>query len=158
MAKHNQPITIQGVGRGSAIVKLTHVDLDAAALTQSFAWADLVNAHRLGASSPPINSEIWLSKVVRLDDFSGGGSAAVTVGLGDAAAPTELMATLDVFTGAKATAALSVGNGAYTLGTFEAAYLPLVLITADVNVDLLDAGALELHIVWRSHETESRVA
>ena len=52
----------------------------------------------------------------------------------------------------------AVGNGAYTLGTFEAAYLPLVLITADVDVDQLDAGALELHIVWRSHEIGSRVA
>jgi hypothetical protein len=161
MAKHNQPITIQGTGRGSAVVKMTFADIVAAApaaTSHTFAWADLVAAHRLGASSPPINSEIQLAKIVRLDDFSGGGATAVTVGLGDAALPVELMSALDVFTGAKATAALSVGNGVYTLGRFEAAYLPLVLVTSDVNVDVLVAGSLELHIVWRSHEIESRVA
>lgn len=156
--KYQKPIEIQGVQLGTARALLTHEDLDAAATSQTFTLTALVAAHVQGAEAVPANAQILGAAIVRLEDFAGGSSSAVVVDLGDAGDPDELVDAADVFTGAKAAEALSFANGTYSLGDFEAAYAPQVVVTATGdNVDALTAGRVEVEIFYRAYSTAARV-
>ena len=79
-------------------------------------------------------------------DFSGGGSSAVTVAVGVTGDPNAV-GTFDLFTGAP------VNNQApLTVGIAPGLFLTVgeqlqALVTSDVNVNLLTAGALTLSVV-----------
>ena len=157
--KHHQSIEIQGADIGVARCRLAFDDLTATAANESIAWSALVTAHPTGASSVPANAYIVGAGVNIIEDFSGGSAATAVFDLGDAGNDDELLAAVDCFTGAKAAAQLTVKNGAYTLGTFEAtAYVPLIdtTITAD-TVDNLTAGQAEFWIEYRAMTTDARV-
>jgi hypothetical protein len=156
MTVYHDKQTRQGLESGQSIVRVRHTDLTAAALTQVLTFA-VLRATYVRGELLPANAEILTVAVVRHSDFSGTGVTAVTVDVGDAAAPTELAAGVDVFTGAKATAAVS----AFPLATpqFEAAaYGSQVTITSvGANVDQIDAGDVELRISYRAHVTDAQV-
>ena len=156
--RDHRPREIQGSEYGTAVVQLTHVDLDEVATSQVFTWAELVAAHPTGASSVPANSHIIGAGVRRLTDVAGGSITTAVVNIGDAGNDDELLAAADVFTGAKATAPVTSKNGAYTLGTFEAAYSPIVTVTCSHNVSTATSGAMELYIEYRSISPDSQIA
>lgn len=153
------PIQHGGITKGVAIVKITHADLTAAATTQSITWANAVAAHPIGATSVPARSRVCGAHIRRITDFSGGSVSALVIDLGDAGDTDELIDGLDLYTGAKATAAVSVGNGVYTLRTFEAAaYGAQILFTATGdNVVNLTAGEVEIAIEYETYETAAQV-
>lgn len=156
--KHHRPIEIQGKEHGIARCKVTHAELTDADTSQVITWADAVTSHPTGAFSPPANARIVDAWIVRITDGAGGSVSALTVSLGDAGNDDELLATADIFTGAKATAAISVANGAYTLGTFETAYTPILTFTSTTdNLVNLTAGEWEFCIAYEEISTESRV-
>lgn len=149
----NQPIRIDsGITHGVARLRITHADLTDEDGSQSFTFNSL--ALGKGESTVPANARIMSCHLNLLEEFSGGDATAVTLSLGDAGAGTELMNAINVFTGAGT--GIKVGNGAYTLGTFEAAYAPLVVIaSSDADVADLDAGIVEISIVYQAIETAS---
>jgi len=157
MANYTQPNTIQGGTYGVVRCKLTHADLTAAATNEVLTWAALVTAHPTGAENIPANSRVVGAGVNILVDFSGGSSSSVTIDMGDAANDDELLALVDLFTGAKAAAQLTGINGVYVPGTFEAAYVAKVDIISDVNVVALTAGEAELWIEYVSMTTDGFV-
>jgi hypothetical protein len=116
--------------------RIQHSDLTAAAISEAIAITGF-----------PANS-IPLGAVAEVDTaFSGGGSASVTVEVGDAGGTSELFSGVEVFTGASGFVQGNVGAlaGAWKL---EAAYAPIATFTSDVNVDTLTAGDLYIHIYY----------
>ena len=149
----NQPIRIDsGITLGVARLRLTHADLTDADGSQSFTFNSL--ALGKGESVVPANARIMSCHLNLLEEFAGGSASAVTLSLGDAGSGTELINALSVFTGAGT--GIKAGNGSYTLGTFEAAYAPLVVIAStDDDLDNLTAGIVEISIVYQAIETAS---
>jgi hypothetical protein len=154
---HEQNHEFAGTTRGTARVRLTHVDLTAAALAQTFTFADLLKRAGDRGQPMPAWARVRDAVLVRAVDFAGGGAASATIDVGDAADPDELIAAASIFTGAKAGAAIAVANGAYVLGSFEAAYAPQLTITSDVNVDTLTEGALEVRIIYDAYSPDTRI-
>lgn len=153
MATRNVPLTVAGTTRYTATVALDTSDLIASATSQVILLRTLRAVHPKG-SLVPANARIHDAVLVRGVDFSGGGATSATVDAGDSVDPNELLAAVDVFTGAKATADMTVANGVYTLGTFEATlYTGQLTFTSDVDVDTLTAGACEIRIVYESFDT-----
>lgn len=112
-----------------------HADLTAAAVAQNIAIDDL-----------PAYAQVIGWDNVSITAFSGGGSGSCTMSIGTAAAPTLIMAATSVFTGV---AAQTKG----TAGVSPDAYFPsgaslIARFTADVNVALLDAGAITIAILY----------
>lgn len=134
-------LTITSLGPSGARIQsfrktISTDDLTAGAVTEAIALTGFpTNVFTLAA---------W----VELDtEFSGGGSSSCTVQVGDAGDPDELMTATDVFTGAGAGQKSAAGtlHGALT---FEAAYAPEALVTSDVNVSLLTAGSMVIHVLY----------
>jgi hypothetical protein len=135
-------------------MKITHVDLTTAGVAQTILWSALKLTQRL-AEVVPANAVIIDAELLLITEFSGGGAASVVLTMGDAAVPDELLTAVNVFTGAGT--GLTKKNGAYTLGSFEAAYVPQVTITSDVDVDLLTAGSAEMRITYRASSLTSEI-
>jgi hypothetical protein len=157
--KHHRPIEIQGIEYGVARCKVTHAELTDADTSQAITWAAAVASHPTGSFSPPANARIMGAWVTRITDGSGGTVDALTVNLGDAGNDDELLAAVDLFTGSKATATISIENGAYTLGTFEAtAYSPILTFTSGTgNLVALTAGEWEFCVAYQEISTDARV-
>jgi hypothetical protein len=154
---HKQSQSIQGATIGRAIVQLAASDLSGtAALTKTFTFAELAALrNKAGSWVIPAYASIVSAQVVRLTDFSGGTVATMTIDVGDAGAPTELIAAADLFTGAKAT--LAVTNVELATAQYEAtAYAPQIVLTSTVgNLDELTAGRCEIAIFYRAYSAES---
>jgi hypothetical protein len=152
MAEHRQPETFQGVTHGRAIVRLPYTALAAVAATSKvFTFAELRSAR--GYSEIPANALILDSQVIRHADFAGGAISAVVVDVGDAGAPNELQAAVDVFTGAKATADINMSTPALPISE-PLAYAAQVTITSTgADLSELTAGVCELAISYRSFTT-----
>jgi hypothetical protein len=158
MANDNQARTIQGVTYGTAIVRISHTDLTAAAATETIAWADLRAAHPDAlAGNIPANARLMYAYVNLIEVFAGGSAATATLGAGDTALPAELIAAHNVFTGAP----LGVGTtaGAFALGTLESDYDGdgagvTITITGD-TVDNLTTGEADVCVIYQSLTTDS---
>jgi hypothetical protein len=153
MANHKQAQTFQGVTYGTAVVRLSHTDLTAAALTETVTLDALRVAHPDGqAGVVPANARIMYAYVNLITPFSGGTVATCVVDVGDTAIPSELIAAHNVFTGA--TLGPGTTAGAYTLGALEADYTgdgAAVVVTTTVgNVADLTAGAAEICIIYQA--------
>lgn len=158
--KHHRPIEIQGRKYGVARCRVNFDDaeVDLAAASAVVTWAEAVTNHGTGAHAPPANSNIVDAWLIRVTDFVGGAISAITVSLGDAGNDDELLAASNIFTGAKAAAAITTQDGVYTKGTFESAYTPIITITATgANLDALTAGAFELCIAYEEISADPRV-
>jgi hypothetical protein len=156
--KHHRPIEIQGIEYGVARCKVTHADLTDADTSQVITWANAVIAHPTGAFSPPAKARIMNAYLIPVTDGAGGSVAALTVSLGDAGNDDELLAAADIFTGAKAANPILPANGAYTLGTYEATYTPILTFTSTTdNLINLTAGEWEFVIQYEEVSTDPRV-
>lgn len=154
MTNYSQPQTFQGVTHGRAIVRLRYTALASeASLTKTFTLAELRGSR--GYSTIPAQALITDAQVIRHTDFVGGAITAVTVSVGDAGAPTELINAADVFTGAKATNDIEmsvISPAAYE----QTAYGAQVVITSvTANLDELTAGDCEIAISYRSFTTDT---
>lgn len=146
------PLTIDSlVTHGCAVCRVTHEDLTDADTSQTLTLSTL--AVGLGESAIPANARpmfAWLNIIV---PFSGGGNTEVTVALGDAGDIDELISAVSVFTGASG---IKPKTGAYTLGSFEAAYAPIATFTTTTGTCAgLTAGILEIVIVYQQILTDS---
>jgi hypothetical protein len=156
--KHHRPIEIQGVEYGVARCKVTHADLTDADTSQTITWAAAVALHPTGAFSPPANAMIMQAFLIPITDGAGGTVAALTVDLGDAGNLDELLALADIFTGAKAANPILPAQGAYTLGTFETGYTPILTFTSTGgNLVALTAGEWEFILLYQEISTDPRV-
>jgi len=159
MARHTQPLQIQSVTRGDCRCRVSFDDaeVDVAATSAVITWAEAVANHPNGASSPPANSRIVDAYLIRLTDFVGGAISAINVDLGDAGNDDELIAAADLFTGAKATAAVTTAIVAATR-VFEAAYTPIITFAStNGNLSALTAGAFEMVLVYETPDPSPRV-
>lgn len=153
-----KPIKINGVIHGLAVVRLSHDDLTAAALTETVLLSTLRGAHPGGISGVlPANARIMYVYANLIEEFAGGAVATCVIDVGDTAVPTELLVAHNVFTGA----GLGIGTtpGAFTLGTLEADYpaagAAVVVTTTTANVDQLTAGEVEIGIIYQGLAIES---
>lgn len=105
--RQNQPITNHGITKGVAVVKLNIADLTDADTSQTITWAALMASHPVGSSAVPANAVITNCSVRRVADFAGGTLSALVINIGDAGDIDELLASVDLFTGAKAVAAFT---------------------------------------------------
>lgn len=155
---YRSSLNIQGKIQGVARVRLAAADLTEAAGTQTFTFGELITAHPIGSALIQPLARIVDAWIVRLEDFvdNPAVASAVTLSLGDAAAPIELLDTVDVFTGAKATSTIGIANGLFTFRTFEADYQPQVVLAADVNVDTLTGGIVEVCIEFEAFDDVDR--
>jgi hypothetical protein len=132
------------------------IRVDAADLTDSdTSQALTLNAMAIGRGESPVpaNARIMYAWVNVITGFEGGTLSALTVTLGDAGAATELLTATDVFTGAEGVAPM---DGAYAVGTFEAAYAPVATFAATGDdMDNIDTGALEICIAYEAINTDS---
>jgi hypothetical protein len=155
--RHPKPQDLQGITSGTAVVRLSHTDCTAAALTQTITLATLRAAHPTRfATDVPANARIMQRHVNLIEEFSGGATATAVIDVGDAAVPAELVAAEDVFTGA----GTGIKDGAATLavGTLEAAYAGQVVITATgANVNQFDAGEVDIVIQYEALTTDALV-
>jgi len=133
--------------------RIQPADLTDAALFQSFT---------LGAPTPPPESEpytgvlgLGFSGISLPTDFSGGGSAVVTVEIGTTADLDQFMTATNIFTAA-GTAIENAVNATTPAGGTGFLVIPndadnpfqfIVTIRSDVNVSLLTAGDVTLHSV-----------
>ena len=123
-------------------------DLTAAAVTQEI---DLNATFTTNAF--PSNCRILDEHVHLITAFAGGGATSVAVECGDNGNDDEAITSTSVFTGVSAgivTPAYGVKLKAAANDAgpwFEAAYVPTVTITADVNVNTLTAGKLRVAIL-----------
>lgn len=152
---HRQPQTIDSLlTLGIAKCRITHVDLATAGTSEIETFNTLAaQGSRRGCSVVPANSRIMYAWINILTAFSGGAVSALVAKLGDAGSDNELITNVSLFTGASG---LKVVTGAYTLGTFEAAYAPIITFTStDGNTADLTAGAIEVCIQYQTIRTES---
>lgn len=114
---------------------------DAASLTAA-AVAEALDIPGFPADARPMAGRLNLGEF-----FDDGGSASCTAELGDAGDPNALLLALNVFDTTAigdwtvASAGVQSEDGA-TGPVEEAAYLPQLLVTADVNVVLLTVGKI----------------
>jgi hypothetical protein len=160
MANYKQAQTFQGVTHGTAVVRLSHTDLTAAALTETVTLDALRVAHPDGqAGAVPANARIMYAHVNLITPFSGGAVATCVVDVGDTADPNELIAAHNVFTGA--TTGPGTTAGAYALGSLEADYpgdgAAVKVTTTVANVDQLTAGAAEICILYQALTSDALV-
>jgi hypothetical protein len=157
-AKFNNSIDVQGMELGVARVRVEYTDFSETDTSETITWAAAAAFHPQGSlGSIPANAKIMDAWVVRIADFAGGSVTAVTVDLGDSGNDDELLDAADLFTGAKATAAVSNADGIYSLGSIESAYVPqLVFTTVGANLDDLTAGACEICISYQALATTSK--
>jgi hypothetical protein len=153
MANYKQAQTFQGVTHGTAVVRLSHTDLTAAALTETVTLDALRVAHPDGqAGEVPANARIMYAYINLIEVFAGGSVATCVVDVGDTVDPNELIAAHNVFTGA--TLGPGTTAGAYTLGSLEADYpgdgAAVVVTTTVGNVDTLTSGEAEICIVYQA--------
>jgi hypothetical protein len=150
---HNEPQRIDRlITHGVARCRIDPSTLTAAAaLTQVI---DLnTEAARDGGSPFPANARPMFAWVNVLTPISGPAVASCLVKVGDAGADDEQLIDVSVFTGA---AGILPKSGAYALGSFELAYLPIVTLTATgANLDVVDAGLLEVCISYQAINTDS---
>ena len=159
MATQNDTQNLQGTTRGSCRCRVSFDDaeVDQAATAAVITWAEAVANHPEGASNPPANSRIVDAYLIRLTDFVGGAISVINVDLGDAGNDDELIAAADLFTGAKATAAVTTAIVAATR-VFEAAYTPIITFAATgANLSVLTAGAFEMVLVYETPDPSPRV-
>jgi hypothetical protein len=153
MANHNQAQTIQGQTAGTATVKLRHSDLTAAALTEVVLLSTLL-ANDSRGGFVPANAVITGAELLLTEEFSGGAVATCVVELGDAGADDELIASTDVFTGA----GLGLKKALVTDQLELTQYAGQVTVTTTAaNVDQLDAGRVEIRIIYTSSSTDSLI-
>jgi hypothetical protein len=154
--KDHRPRQIQGIKYGVARCRVDFDDLTAAATSEVITFAEAIVNHPTGAEAVPTNARVMFAWINLLEEFAGGSVSAITMDLGDAGNDDELVAAEDVFTGAST--GVKTGAGAYTLGTFEAAYTPILTFEAtDDNVVNLTAGAVEVCIAYQAVDSDSIV-
>lgn len=98
---------------------------------------------------PRGNIELEDVMVERLTDFSGGSTSSCTVQIGVAGSTAKYMAASDVFTGAKATAARTLGSATASVKPRD--IVPggttiNILMTGSHNLSTLTAGKLAVHM------------
>jgi hypothetical protein len=160
MANHKQAQTFQGATYGTAVVRLSHTDLSAAALFETVTLDALRVAHPDGqAGVVPANARIMYAYVNLITPFSGPAVVSCVLDVGDTADPNELIAAHNVFTGA--TLGPGTTAGVYALGSLEADYpgdgAAVVVTTTGANVDQLDAGEAEICIVYQALTSDALV-
>ncbi len=133
--------------------------VDVSDLTESDSASDVLSFNALalghGESPVPANARPMFAWVNIIEPFSGGDAASCTVELGDAGDDDELIEAVSVFTGASG---MLPKTGSYTLGTFEAAYDPIITMTvtgSGATLDALEAGAIEVCIQYEAISTAS---
>lgn len=87
--------------------------------------------------------------VERMTDFSGGSTTTCTVQIGVAGSTAKYMAASDVFTGAKATAARTVGSATSSVkprDVIPAGTVINILMTGSHNLSTLTAGKLAVYV------------
>jgi len=137
------------VTQGVAKCKITHADLTTAGTSQVLTFNTL--AVGVGDELMPATSRVMYAWINIITPFSGGSVSALTVKLGDAGSDNELITNVSVFTGASG---LKTKTGSYALGTYEAAYAPILTFTStDDNVVSLDAGEIEVLIQYETLST-----
>ena len=116
-------------------VKIKDEDLTLAAVSEAIAIPGV-----------PANAIILYAYADLKEEFTDGAAIATcTVAVGDAGDVDELMDETSIITGAGL-------GGKWTVGTtkvgpsFEAAYAPVATIAADVNVDTLTAGEVDVYV------------
>lgn len=151
-ANLRQPHSIAGtLDHGVAIYRLAHGDLTDADTSQTITLSDLAIAPPERAI--PVKSFVCNAWINVLTAFSGGGNTAVVIKLGDAADDDELITDVSIFTGGTG---IKSKTGTYTLGTYEAAYAPKVVVTTTDGTCLgLTAGLLEIFIEYKAIQTEA---
>jgi len=156
MATDRQARTIQGVTHGTAVVRLSHTDCTTAGVAQTITLATLRAAHPNGAAGlVPAKARITKMWINLIELFAGGSVATCVLNVGEVSGDVdELMAAEDIFTGA--TLGIVIGAGAFTLGTYGAAYLGQCTVTTTTdNVDALTTGEAEICIQYESHTTDA---
>jgi hypothetical protein len=159
ITEHKNAHKFQGTTYGTAIVLLDYTDLTglSSGTSKTVTWETLAAAHPLNASSVPAGAQVLESGLNRIRDFTGPSHTAIALSLGGDD-PDELLAALDIFTGAKATAVQSTMNGDYEPGTTEDEYTPSITIdTTDDDVKNVTAGCCEVFIHWRLFQSAQRV-
>ena len=139
---NREPMSIDGaVQRGVAKYRITHADLTDADTSQTITLSDLALR---GGSRVPAKARVESAWYNVITAFAGGGNTAVVAKLGDAADDDELITDVSIMaTGIKPF------SGAYTRGTYEAAYAPKVVVTTTDGTCLgLTAGVLEIFIEY----------
>ncbi len=122
-------------------LRITHVDLTAAATTQAISFATL-------PSGPVWFLETWADLDVA---FAGGSISALTVSLGDAVDHDEILDDVDGF----ATLGAKSIRGARAYGYMEAGHTPIVTITATGD-NVVNATAGEVVVYCRIAYVEER--
>lgn len=136
---------------GIAKCRVAHSDLTAAATSQVLTFNTL--AKEYGGRQIPANSRVMYAWINVIDGFAGGSVSAIVAKLGDAGSDNELITNVSVLDGAEG---LKTVTGAYTLGTFESAYAPIITFTAtDDNVVNLTSGVIEVFIQYQSIKTRA---
>jgi hypothetical protein len=158
MANDKQARTIQGVTHGTAVVRLSHTDLTAAAATETILLSALRNAHpNEQAGLIPTNARLMYAYVNLIEVFAGGTAATAVLDLGDTAASTELIVAHNVFTGA--TLGPGTTPGAFTLGGLEADYVTAgAAVTCTITIDTVDnltTGEADICIVYQALTSDS---
>jgi hypothetical protein len=151
----NHPLVIDKVLTvGVAKCRITHEDLTDEDTSQALTFNTL--AVGTGDSPVPATARIIYAWINIIEPFAGGSASAVTAILGDAGSSNELITAVSIFTGASG---LKVKTGSYTLGTFEAAYAPIVtIVSTDDDLDNLTAGIIEVCIQYEAISTSSVTA
>lgn len=147
MNKLQQPLQINKlVTVGTAKCRITHADLTTAGTSQVLTFNTLADGR--GDEPMPPKSRVMYAWFNVLEAFSGGSVSACVAKLGDAGSDNELITNVSVFTGGTG---LKVKSGAYTLGTYEAAYAPIITFTSTSdNVVNLSAGVMEVVIQYET--------
>jgi len=119
------------------IVEVDVADLTTAGVTQVL---DLNTLLAFPANALIIGSTLELDEA-----FTGGGATTCVAKLGDVGDDDELFAGVDIF------ATLGLKQCIATAITFmglQTAYVPLLTVTADVFVNALTTGELQVHIIY----------
>ena len=122
----------------------------AAAVTQEIDLHDDVTAAHLARSGQagqfPANVDIMRGTYIRtITDWAGGAATSATVEVGDTGDPNGLVTSTSVFTGVGAGIVRTSAAAEYDTHD-EAAFIPTLTITSDVNINTLTAGSLEIVI------------
>lgn len=99
--------------------------------------------------TPRENIELEDVMVERITDFSGGSTSSCTVQVGVAGSTAKYMAASDVFTGAKATAARTLGSATASVKPRDivpAGTAINILMTGSHNLSTLTAGKLAVFV------------
>jgi len=118
--------------------------------TQTFTAADFTAVavtQEINCTGFPANVQVDFAYLELDTCFSGGGASSATIQIGDAGDPNGLMTAKSVFTGVPTTLPI-FADGAERSPHAEAAFVPSVTLTSDVNVSTVTAGQCIVHIIY----------